>query len=226
MDMRRFLLAGAILFFVSLVVVSGQNAPVSIETEPSKVELPVPFIVQAITGQWAFPWEDFCEEATVVMATSYVRGIEMRPLVAALQMLRVAEFEQKIFNYDKDTGVADTERILREFYGVMSTKIVENPTADSIKDEVRAGSIVIVPVAGKLLYNPYFANGGPRYHMLLVKGFDETTGEFIVNEPGTRYGNGFRYREAVIMNAMHDFVPISQGAITSGAKRVLVISKS
>ena len=185
--------------------------------------LSVPFFVQAPLGNWSWPWEDFCEEASSVMAHAYVTGRIPNQLEAAYSMLEVAIFELKTFGIEKDTNLDLTRRILNEYFHDASTSIVENPTAEVIRNEIRQGNIVLVPVAGRLLHNPYFVHPGPRYHMVLVKGFDHD--QFIVNEPGTRRGDGLRYSEATLMNAMHDLVPDSQ-TILSGRKAILVVQKS
>lgn len=181
---------------------------------------PVPFIVQAPLGDWSWPWQDFCEEASVAMTHFYLEGKVPTVPQAAVSLLRLAIFEMKTFGYEKDTGLADTERMIREYYGHAKTRIVENPSADFIRGEVEKGNVVLVPAAGKLLKNPYFKTD-PRYHMVLVKGYE--AGDFIVNEPGTWRGDGFRYTERVLMDAMHDLAP---GDITNGRKAALVVEKS
>lgn len=210
--MTRFI--GAIFLF-GILIPSAASA--------AEADLDVPFVVQAPMGTWTWPWQDFCEEAVSVMSYSFVTGLDPKPLAAARQMLRLAEFELKRFGYEKDTGVSDTQIMLRDFYGLTRTAIVGNPSADFIKRQLREGNIVVVPAAGKLLRNPHFVQPGPRYHMVLVRGFDEARREFIVNEPGTKFGDGWRYSEAVLMRAMHDLVP---GDITKGPKRVLVVMKA
>lgn len=155
------------------------------------------------------------------MSYSYVSGQAPTTLQAAYQMVKLAIFEMSAFGHEKDTTIVETEQILREFYGYEKTRIVENPTAEMIRDELRKKNLVLVPAAGRLLENPHFQRGGPRYHMFVVKGFEGS--DFIVNEPGTKFGNGWQYSEKNMMEAMHDFVPIKKGSILTGRKAVLVV---
>ena len=66
-----------------------------------------------------------------------------------------------------------------------------------------AGRPVIVPLAGRLLGNPYYTQPGPVYHMLVVKGIAEN-GDIITNDVGTRHGRNLTYAPDVFLNAMHD----------------------
>lgn len=187
------------------------------------VILPVPYTAQAPFGNWSVPWSDFCEEASVAMAQAYVtgRGGQLSAIDFAIEMLRLAIFELRNFGHDKDTGVAETLRMLRDYYGNTKPHIVYNPTSETIRNAILNGSPVIVPAAGQLLGNPHFKSPGPRYHMVVVKGFDHI--DFIVNEPGTRFGNGWHYDQSTLMNAMHDFV--ANGDITTGRKAVIIVEK-
>jgi len=184
--------------------------------------LSLPFTSQAPFGDWSWPWADFCEEASIVMSYAYVAGKQFTTYDFAVEMIKLAIFELKTLGYEKDTNVADTLRMLTDYYGYKKARIMENPTSQLIRDEVLKGNLVIVPAAGQKLENPYFRAPGPRYHMVVIKGFDHS--DFIVNEPGTRLGNGFRYSQSNLMDAMHDFVP-EPAAITVGRKAVIIVEK-
>ena len=196
-------------------------APALALAAPDSALLNVPFTSQAPLNDWSWPWADFCEEASVVMSYAYVTGKKFSTYDFAVEMIKLAIFELKTLGYEKDTNLTDTLRMLTDYYGYKKARIVGNPTSQMIRDEVSKGNLVIVPAAGALLENPYF-RAKPRYHMVVVKGFDHV--DFIVNEPGTRFGNGFRYSQTNLMEAMHDFVPESQN-ITTGRKAVIVVEK-
>ena len=196
-------------------------APALAFAAPDSALLNAPFTSQAPLNDWSWPWADFCEEASIVMSYAYVTGKKYSTYDFAVEMIKLAIFELKTLGYEKDTNLKDTERMLRDFYGYNKSRIVENPTSAFIRGEIAKGNLVIVPAAGALLENPYF-RAKPRYHMVVVKGFDHA--DFIVNEPGTRFGNGFRYSQSNLMDAMHDFVPESQN-ITTGRKAVVVVEK-
>jgi hypothetical protein len=69
---------------------------------------------------------------------------------------------------------------------------------------------VIVPVHGQSLNNPHFRGDGPPYHVIVISGYDDQAQEFIVQEIGTMYGEDYRYKYSIVMNAMHDFLPNNQ----------------
>ncbi|MEK7073007.1 MAG: C39 family peptidase [Patescibacteria group bacterium] len=72
-------------------------------------------------------------------------------------------------------------------------------------DRVRAtGHPIIVPVYAPALKNPHYENGGPDYHVLVLTGYDDTDGVFIVNDPGTKDGEGLRFPYDTFMSAIHD----------------------
>ena len=41
--------------------------------------------------------------------------------------------------------------------------------------------------------------------MLVIIGFDDKTGEFITNDPGTKRGAEFRYKYKILLNAIHNW---------------------
>jgi hypothetical protein len=71
-----------------------------------------------------------------------------------------------------------------------------------------------------MLGNPYFSGDGPPYHMLVLTGYKR--GKFITNDPGTRRGEGYMYKEDVIMNAIHDWAG-SKETIRDGEKAMMVV---
>ena len=48
---------------------------------------------------------------------------------------------------------------------------------------------------------PNYWRPGPPQHMLLVYGYDATSKESIVNDPGTRHGAAYHYKATTIATA-------------------------
>ena len=94
---------------------------------------------------------------------------------------------------------------MRDFYNHDKVKVTYDVDAGDIKEELKNGNVVIVPANGRLLNNPFYTPPGPLYHMLLVKGFDDSNQEFITNDPGTNRGESYRYKYEVLENAMADY---------------------
>ncbi len=187
----------------------------------SEVNLSVPFTSQAPHKNWGEPYQNFCEEASVLMAASYILGQDIPNADYADQkLLAIKAYEDKTFGYYLDTTAAETAKILTDYYKINQVKLVDNPTVNDIKQAVADGKVVLVPAAGQDLDNPNFTNGGPVYHMLVVKGYTKD-GKFITNDPGTRLGANFLYTYDNLMNAIHDWVGFDRD-IHEG-KRVVII---
>lgn len=188
---------------------------------PEKVLIDVPFSAQAPFGNWAQPWQDACEETSVLMAVAWARGFRLDSAFAAEEILKQVEFEERVFGYHRDTNLVDTARLIKDFYRYSNFEVrYDNVTIEDIKKELLSGNLVIVPFAGEILKNQYFTSP-PRYHMAVVRGYDDSTKEFIVNEPGTKYGNGFRYSYDNLMEATHDWTG-SADTVMGGKKAMIV----
>ncbi len=202
-------------------VMSTSASPTPRPSTSAAVNLDVPFVSQAPHQIWDADHEEFCEEASALMAASYIRGdhsVTNRDVAeAALQ--RIKEWEMATFGYFKDTTAAETARIIREHFGIAAVKVILQPTEAQIKTWIAEGKVVLVPAAGRQLGNPNFKSPGPLYHMLVIKGYT-ADGKFITNDPGTRKGADYIYETSVIMNAMHDW---NGGDVNNGAKVVIVV---
>lgn len=187
-------------------------------TLPATIQLKVPFMSQAPLKVWDAVTQETCEEASLLMALAFVRGTSLG--TPAEQDVTVRALAQRVedLGYPVDVTVEELGVIAKGEYGLTPT-IVDNPTAEDLKRFLAGGEAVILPAAGKLLENPNFTNGGPKYHMLVLTGY--VGDNFVTNDPGTRLGERFVYPVDRLMNAIHDWngsAPIEQGA-----KRVLVL---
>ena len=182
----------------------------------------VPFTSQAPFGNWARPWQDFCEEASLVMAVHFVWGLAITPQAADTEMQIMQRYEALVLGHSKDTSIEETAGILRGLFGFkkVSTKVVIS--VQDIKKELSAGRLVIMPAAGQMLKNPYFTAPGPVYHMLVVRGFDDARDVFITNDPGTRRGEGLTYDQTLLFMALHDW---NGCAVLQGEKRIMIVEK-
>ncbi len=182
----------------------------------------VPFTSQSPFGNWAEPYQDFCEEASVVMVAHWVWNVPLSPAIADREMKIIKQFETLAFQRSKDNSAEDVATILKTLYGIKNVLTKEVMNKQELVVELKQGKIIIVPAAGRMLKNPYFTPPGPFYHMLVVRGHDPITNEFIVNDPGTKRGNGLRYHATVLFNAMHD---LNNGDVMNGKKMMIVVRK-
>ncbi len=196
------------------------------KTEAVKVSafnLAVPFFPQAPKKIWDKDHEDYCEEATLLGIDAFYRRktYSLDEMESLLKKMR--DWEIETFGYFESTSIEQTARIAREYLGYKKIRIIDNPTMEMIRAEVSAGRPVIVPANGKELKNPYFKNGGPVFHMYLVRGFTEG-GDVIVNDPGTQHGENFVYKKENVLSSMHDWNHAQDiTKVASGVPRVLVL---
>lgn len=187
---------------------------------PEEANLDVPFTSQAPTGNWDLPFQEACEEASAIMVDAFYRGITGNiPADQATKAINaVVEYEKKTLGYYEDTNASETAGVIKGYFKYKEVLIKSLTSASQIKQAVANGYPVIIPASGKLLPNPYFRNGGPPYHMLVVKGYTNT--HFITNDPGTRRGADFTYTFDALMNAAHDW---NGGDVTHGAPLIMVV---
>lgn len=196
---------------------TNQFAPTKL---PRGFNLKVPFTSQAPFANWGMPYQEACEEASVLMVDYFWRGKKLNPALADKEILKIVDWQVKTLGFYEDTTAEETGRILKEYFGYKKVRLVADPTIDQIKAEVAAGRPVIVPAAGRLLGNRYFTGLGPFYHMLVITGYNTT--EFITNDPGTRRGAGYRYKYKTLMSAIHDWNGSTE-TVTQGRKVMIVV---
>ncbi len=202
--------------------------PVS-PVEPPKpiiqdIAYPVPFTSQAPTGEWNLSaFQDGCEEASTLMVWMAREKKTLTSVEVKAELLDMASFQTKIIGHGVDTDVSDTNAyLLKEYFGITDGEVVYDFMLDELKEAVMKG-IVIVPTNGRALHNPNFTAPGPLQHMLVITGYDVTTKEFITNDPGTRKGDGYRYPEQVLFDAIREYPTGKHLPITTERKAMILI---
>lgn len=183
--------------------------------------IPVPFIAQAPFGNWSQPWQDACEETSIIMVDAFYHGIPLDRQISKKNILKLLKIKNKVYGKSLDENAEKIIGLINNFYP-WEAFIFENPTIEDIKKELDAGFPVIAPLYGRALKNPYFKGGGPLYHVLVIADYDEGRQEFITNEPGTQRGEEYRYSYDVIMNALHDYLPNKK---TMYGKKVAIFTR-
>ncbi len=205
---------------------NAANAPVREATIIQEIQIPsegniaVPFAAQAPHGNWNDPYQEACEEASVIMLDYFIRNLPLTPDQANREIVQLVTWEYSN-GYTYDVNIESLADIVRKYYKY-TARVSEHVTADSIMYEIAKGNPVIVPVAGRMLGNPYFSGEGPWYHMLVITGYDKKY--FITNDPGTKRGKGYKYKHDVLVEAIHDWTGVKE-EIESGAKKMLIIEK-
>ena len=205
---------------------SSTSAPAPVIEVPSKDSLPatvnlaVPFLSQAPKQNWSMPYQEACEEASMIMVDAYLSG-RTRAFLADegdRAILNLVAYEEQI-GKTPDLTAAEIKQVVDGYFKGRQVELLKSPTIQQIKEVLTAGFPVIVPASGKALKNPNFRNGGPVYHMLVIKGYLKD-GRWITNDPGTRNGADYLYDQKVLFNAIHDW---NGGDVPAGNPVVIVI---
>ncbi len=196
---------------------------------PASCDLEVPFTCQSPYQNWNMPWQEACEEASLIMLDHYLKdeylNLEIPKDVANQEILDMVDWQLANWGGHFDLKAEDIARLAKEYYGYKNVEVKYDITIDDIKKELAQGNAVLVPTAGQMLANPHFTAPGPVYHNLVIVGFDENG--FITNDPGVWQGFKFRYTFDNLYNAIHDFVEgttkSNPDPILNGRKAMIVI---
>lgn len=188
---------------------SIQRTEVTDYNSPEKdILYDVPFAPQAPLGNWQdLRQENGCEETSAIMAMAWVRGKgKFVPAEAEKEIIAIADYELEKYGDFHDTSAKDTAiRIFNDYFNYDNIEVKYNVDAKDIKGELVKGNLVIVPVNGQKLKNPFYKPPGPIEHMIVVVGYDNDNKEFITNDPGTKHGEKYRYKEEILEGALQDY---------------------
>lgn len=189
---------------------------------PSSVRIAMDFAPQAPTGNWDPPYDEACEEASLIIVHHYLEGTSLNAGIMDREIQQMVAYETSI-GLPIDIDMHQLARVAEGMFGY-STEVFEGAdvTINQIEQELAAGNPVIVPLAGQDIGNPYFSGDGPPYHVLVILGYNNT--QFITHDVGTKRGENYVYSKDVLMNALHDWNGSTE-TIRSGPRRVLIVKK-
>lgn len=187
---------------------------------PTSVNNPIPFTPQAPLANWDALHEEACEEASLAMAHYF---LEDRKVVLSKEAEEDIQKLTKFINKD-DVGVEELKAVAENYYKHTGWKIINNPKIEDLEKELASGNIIIVPLAGREIGNPYYKQPGPLYHMLVVSGYDNKRGVFITQDPGTKRGRSYEYSFQTLLNAIHDWTG-DKNKIKEGVSKILIVIK-
>lgn len=160
------------------------------------------------------------------MAMSWARDTVITPEKARQEIIAISDYELANHNVYLDTSAQDTvDWIFKGYYGYQNIELVYDISIEDIKNQLKKGSIVIVPINGQELHNPYYTQPGPLRHKVVIVGYDPDSRKFITNDPGTRLGKQYRYSEQVLINAIHDYLTGNDLPLPPKRTAMIVISK-
>ncbi|MBP7006083.1 C39 family peptidase [Patescibacteria group bacterium] len=189
---------------------------------PRELRLAVPFLSQAPKKDWSALYEEACEEASVLMVDAYYRDQNTNFTAEAgdKAIVDLVSFEEEMLGAERvSVSAQEMADVANAYFPALQASVLPIHSADDIKKQLTKGIPVIVPADGKALENSHFRNGGPIYHMLLIKGY-LPDGRWITNDPGTQFGENFLYSEENLLSSIHDW---NGGDVANGAKVMLIL---
>lgn len=201
------------------VIVDEKVEDEIIKPEIKNINLNVPFTSQAPLSDWSQPYQDACEEASVMMLDYYYQNKNLPSKEEVSDILKeMVAWQEKNWGGHENLPVARLAEYIKATFNY-ETEIIENLTAEKLKYYLNIGKPIIIPANGKILANPNFKNGGPEYHMLVVKGYVDD--KFITNDPGTRLGADFVYTAENLLESIADWN--QKESRSTGPKNGLII---
>jgi len=205
------------------------------ETKPAKqtevaqkfVDQDVPFTSQAPFGGWSDErQQDGCEEASALMAVYWAKDKGLNSFTAWEKITDISDFEQRSYGEYRDITLSDiVDHIFIDYFAYKKISLKNDISIDDIILELNNGNLVLAPMDGQKLGNPYFKAPGPERHMLVIRGYDPGTKEFITNDPGTKRGEAYRYDENVLFEAIRSYPTGYHEPIKIIQKNIIIVSK-
>jgi len=200
----------------------------SIEKKVDVINIITPFTSQAPLFKWSDPrQQDGCEEASALMAMAWVEGVSGYSAAEwEKKIIDLADFEQDKYGEHRDVSVLDVVNwIFKDYFSYDQVEIVDIKNSAQIVAELETGNLVLVPVNGQALANPNFTPPGPEHHFLVITGYDYQTEEFITNDPGTRLGKGYRYKDQIIFKALRSYPTGYHDEYDQLKKEAIIVSR-
>jgi len=184
---------------------------------PEELNLDLPFYAQAPFANWDMPWQEACEEASVLLVANGYYKHNWTKEQFNDEILKLVEWEKNEFGDYKHTTVEQTAQILKKYLKLDSV-IHDNPGFEEVKNTLARGHVIVMTFAGKHIGNPNYKNGGPIYHAMVIKGY-KADDKIITHDVGTRKGEDYVYSWSTLQNALHDWAEPIEG----GAKKMIEV---
>mgnify|MGYP001583065391 CR=1 FL=1 len=135
------------------------SAPVSTSTRPvrlpTSVNLAVPFLAQAPRQNWDLPYQEACEEASMIMVDAYLAG---RVTAFAADegdraILKLVHFETEQ-GLEADLTAKQVSELIPTYFAQREARVIQRPTIEAIRRLLAQAIPDIVPAYGKALQNP------------------------------------------------------------------------
>ncbi len=178
----------------------------------TKKVLDVPFTPQAPDGNWSEPWQNACEETSILMVDNFYQNENLDIEEEKARILEILKTKKDTIKISKDESLETISDLINSLELNWTTSIKKNPSVDELIQELADKRPVIIPVSAQKLPNPYYDD--VEYHVIVLVGYDTVKKTFKVNDPGTQYGEDLAYDYNTLMNAINDLTGEKQVLFT------------
>ncbi len=178
------------------------------------------FFSQAPHGNRNQPYQDACEEASLLIWQYYLNNITKTKAEYNKDLLAMVALEMEMLWYFESTTIMEMKQIINRRDPTIKAHIIEHPTIRDIEREISQNNVVVAPLYGKWLKNPHYALGGPEYHFLVIKGYNQAN--FITHDVWTSRWENREYTKNIIMENIHDR---NRTDVRMWAARILILQK-
>lgn len=196
----------------------------------------VPFASQAPFSNWGDPYQEACEETSIIIANEFLKNNASEDLdknFVDSEIKNMVDWENNNWGGHFDLDAEKTIDLFKNYYGVTNLEQKKISSIDDIKRILSQDDIIIAPTYGQILNNPHFTPPGPVYHMLVIKGYDGEN--FITNDPGIWQGKNFTYNFENLYSSICDlpkeavmkkgFIKENKYLMDSCQKNVIIVKK-
>lgn len=187
----------------------------------------VPFTSQAPYANWDDPrQQDGCEEASALMAVSWAKGEPFTRAKALENIIKISDYTKEKYGEYRDLSTKDSLAwIYKDYFKYDRVSRRENISLPEIIAEIKKGNLVVVPLNGQAIGNPFFVSPGPMHHALVIIGYDGSDKTFITHDPGTRHGENYKYDINILYQAIRDYPSGYHKNYNTIQKNVIVVEK-
>ena len=149
-------------------------------------DLEVPFTSQSPDGNWGEPWQNACEETSILMVDNFYQDENLNIEEEKKRILEILKTKKDTVKVSKDESLTTISDLINSLDLNWTSSIKKNPTIDELLQELANNRPIIVPILAGEVPTPYY--DGVNYHVIVLVGYDQEKGVFKVNDPGTQYG--------------------------------------
>jgi len=160
------------------------------------------------------------------MAVKWARGGSLTRATALKEILGASDYILDKYQEFRDVSATDTLNwIIKDYFDYQNAIVKKDISLADMILELNKGNIIIAPLNGQIVHNPYYTQPGPPNHMLVIRGYDPVRDIFITNDPGTRHGEAYEYDTKVLYNAIRAYPTGNHERNDVVLKNVIVVWK-